>query len=65
LVLHGEDDQVVPVKDSAKKSAKLIRGATEIYYPGGAHGITATEPDRVNADLLEFAQKARKTFRAG
>jgi len=65
LVLHGEDDQVVPVKDSAKKSAKLIRGATEIYYPGGAHGITATEPDRVNADLLEFAKKARKTFRAG
>jgi non-heme chloroperoxidase len=65
LVLHGEDDQVVPVKDSAKKSAKLIRGATEIYYPGGAHGITATEPDRVNTDLLEFAKRAHKTFRAG
>jgi non-heme chloroperoxidase len=65
LVLHGEDDQVVPVKDSAKKSAKLIRGATEIYYPGGAHGITATEPDRVNADLLAFAKKGHKTFKAG
>ena len=36
LVLHGEDDQIVPVKDSAKKSAKLIKGAKEIYYPGRA-----------------------------
>lgn len=65
LVLHGEDDQVVPIKDSAKKSAKLIRSATEIYYPGGAHGITATQPDRVNADLLEFVKKGHKTFKAG
>ena len=54
LVLHGEDDQIVPVKDSAKKSAKLIKGAKEIYYPGAPHGITATHQDRVNADLLEF-----------
>jgi non-heme chloroperoxidase len=54
LVLHGEDDQIVPVKDSAKKSAKLIRGAKEIYYPGAPHGITATHQDQVNADLLEF-----------
>lgn len=60
LVLHGEDDQVVAVKDSAKKPAKLIRGAQEIYYPCGAHGITATQPDRVNADLLEFLKRARK-----
>jgi non-heme chloroperoxidase len=64
LVLHGEDDQVVPVKDSAKKSARLIRGATEIYYPGGAHGITATQPDRVNADLLAFLKKGHKAFKA-
>jgi non-heme chloroperoxidase len=64
LVLHGEDDQVVPVKDSAEKSAKLIQGATEIYYPGGAHGITATEPDRVNADLLAFLKTGRKTSQA-
>ena len=59
-MLHGEDDQIVPVKDSARKSAKLIRGAEEIYYPGGAHGITATEPDRVNSDLLEFLDNGRK-----
>jgi non-heme chloroperoxidase len=42
LVLHGEDDQIVPVKDSAKKSAQLIKGAKEIYYPGAPHGLTAT-----------------------
>jgi len=54
LVMHGEDDQIVPVKDSARKSARLIKGAKEIYYPGAPHGITATHQDKVNADLLEF-----------
>lgn len=57
LVLHGEDDQIVPVKDSAKKSARLIKGAREIYYPGAPHGLTATHQDRVNADLLAFIAK--------
>ena len=52
--MHGEDDQIVPVKDSAKKSAKLIKGAQEIYYPGAPHGLTATLQDQVNADLLGF-----------
>ena len=56
LVVHGEDDQIVPVKDSAKKSAKLIKGAKEIYYPGAPHGITATHQDQVNADLLAFLE---------
>ena len=54
LVLHGEDDQIVPVKDSAKKSTKLIKGAKEIYYPGAPHGLTATLQDQVNADLMAF-----------
>ena len=54
LVLHGEDDQIVPVKDSARKSAKLIKGAKEIYYPGAPHGLTATHADQFNADLLAF-----------
>jgi non-heme chloroperoxidase len=54
LVMHGEDDQIVPVKDSAKKSARLIKGATEIYYPGTPHGLTATHADQVNSDLLAF-----------
>src|SRR5512144_2952748 len=54
LVMHGEDDQIVPVHDSARKSARLIKGAKEIFYPGAPHGLTATLQDRVNADLLTF-----------
>jgi len=57
LVMHGEDDQIVPVKDSAKKSARLIKGAKEIYYPGAPHGLTATHQDQVNADLLAFIKE--------
>jgi non-heme chloroperoxidase len=58
LVMHGEDDQIVPVKDSAVKSARLIKGAKEIYYPGAPHGLTATHQDQVNADLLAFLKRA-------
>jgi len=54
LVLHGEDDQVVPVKNSAVKSARLIKGAKDVYYPGAPHGITATHQDQINAELLSF-----------
>ena len=64
LVLHGEDDQIVPVKDSAKKSARLIKGAKEIYYPGAPHGLTATHQDKVNADLLAFLKEAQKVSTA-
>jgi non-heme chloroperoxidase len=64
LVMHGEDDQIVPVKDSAKKSAKLIKGAKEIYYPGRPHGLTATHQDEVNADLLEFLKSVQKSRKA-
>ena len=60
LVMHGEDDQIVPVKDSARKSARLIKGAKEIYYPGAPHGLTATHQDQVNADLLKFLRTAAK-----
>jgi non-heme chloroperoxidase len=54
LVMHGEDDQIVPVHDSARKSARIIPGAKEIYYPGAPHGLTATHQHQVNADLLAF-----------
>src|SRR5262245_22903653 len=64
LVLHGEDDQIVPVKNSARKSAKLIKGAKEIYYPGAPHGLTSTLQDRVNADLLAFLKTAAKSAAA-
>ena len=60
LVMHGEDDQIVPVKDSARKSAQLIRGAVEIYYPGLPHGLTATHADIVNRDLLAFIQQGKR-----
>jgi non-heme chloroperoxidase len=54
LVLHGEDDQIVPVKDSAHKSAALITDVTEIYYPGAPHGLTDTHATQFNSDLLDF-----------
>ena len=54
LVLHGEDDQIVPVRDSARKSARMIKGAKDIYYPGAPHGITATHQDQINTELLAF-----------
>src|SRR5690348_14884067 len=64
LVMHGEDDQVVPIKDSAKKSAKLIKGAQKIYYPGRPHGLTATHQDEVNTDLLKFLRSVQQTRKA-
>ena len=54
LVLHGEDDQIVPVKESARKSARLIKGAKDVYIPNAPHGITGTHHDKVNAELLAF-----------
>ena len=63
LVLHGEDDQIVPVKDSAKKSARLIKGAKEIYYPGAPHGLTATHQDKINDDLLEFLEQEQQVLK--
>jgi non-heme chloroperoxidase len=58
LVLHGEDDQIVPIKDSAMKSARLIKGAKDVYYPGAPHGLTATLQDQVNAELLAFLRSS-------
>lgn len=54
LFMHGEDDQIVPIHDSAKKAVRLVKHARAIYYPGAPHGLTATLQDRVNADLLAF-----------
>lgn len=56
LVLHGDDDQVVPIENSAHKMAKLLPNAIVKEYPGLSHGFFATHPDRVNADLLAFVQ---------
>lgn len=53
LIVHGDDDQVVPIKISARASAKLIKDATLKIYKGGAHGLPTTEKDRLNSDLLD------------
>ena len=54
LIMHGLDDQIVPVKDAGEKSAKLVPGAKAIFYPGAPHGMTATLQEQINADLLAF-----------
>jgi non-heme chloroperoxidase len=54
LIIHGDDDQIVPIANSALLSSKLVKGAQLKVYKGGAHGICSTEKDRINADLLEF-----------
>jgi non-heme chloroperoxidase len=54
LILHGDDDQIVPIANSAMLSAKIVRNATLKVYKGGAHGMCTTRKDDVNADLLSF-----------
>jgi len=54
LILHGDDDQIVPIADSALLSAKLVKKATLKIYPGAPHGMCTTLKDQVNADLLAF-----------
>jgi len=54
LILHGDDDQIVPIGASAMLSAKIIKNATLKVYPGAPHGMCTTLKDQVNADLLAF-----------
>lgn len=54
LILHGDDDQIVPIDDSAKLSSKQIKNAVLKIYQGAPHGMCSILKDRVNADLLEF-----------
>ena len=54
LILHGDDDQIVPIDDSARLSAKIIKNATLKVYPGAPHGMCSTHKDQVNSDLLAF-----------
>ncbi|RXE47328.1 alpha/beta hydrolase [Chromohalobacter israelensis] len=56
LVMHGEDDQIVPIAASAHKAVKLLSNGTLKTYPDLSHGMFATHPERINADLLEFIQ---------
>jgi len=54
LILHGDDDQIVPIADSALLSSKIVKDATLKVYPGAPHGLMSTHKDQFNADLLSF-----------
>jgi non-heme chloroperoxidase len=65
LILHGEDDQIVPIGAAAMLSAKLVKGAALKVYPGAPHGICSTLKDQVNADLLAFFESEQSSAGAG
>jgi non-heme chloroperoxidase len=54
LIVHGKDDQTVPIDASARRTATMIPGATLLEYDGEAHGLNVTAPDKLNADLIDF-----------
>jgi non-heme chloroperoxidase len=54
LIMHGDDDQIVPIGASAMLSAKLVKNSTLKVYPGQSHGMCSTNKDQINADLLAF-----------
>jgi non-heme chloroperoxidase len=56
LIIHGDDDQIVPIDAAGKASAKLVKGSVLKIYPGGAHGLTDTAKDQLCADLLAYAK---------
>ncbi len=58
LVLHGEDDQIVPIDAAGRSSAKILKNATLRTYPGFPHGMPTTHADQINADLLAFFKGA-------
>ena len=65
LILHGEDDQIVPIAAAALQSSKLVKDATLKVYPGFPHGMPTTNADQINADLLAFVKStARKSSQA-
>jgi non-heme chloroperoxidase len=61
LILHGDDDQIVPIADSALLSAKIVKNAILKVYPGFPHGMCQTQKDVINADLLQFIQEAQQS----
>jgi non-heme chloroperoxidase len=60
LILHGDDDQIVPIGDSALLSAKLVKGATLKIIPGAPHGMCSTHKEQINAELLAFLQRSQQ-----
>ena len=64
LILHGDDDQIVPIADSAMLSAKLVKDATLKIIPGAPHGMCSTHKDQVNAELLAFFEGQKRSASA-
>ena len=60
LILHGDDDQTVPIEVTGLLAAKLVKGATLKVISGGSHGICSTHKDQVNAELLSFIQRSKQ-----
>jgi len=60
LVMHGDDDQIVPIGAAAFISAKILKSATLKVYPGFPHGMCTTNPDQINTDLLGFIQRTQQ-----
>jgi non-heme chloroperoxidase len=60
LIMHGDDDQIVPIGAAALQSSKLVKNATLKVYPGFPHGMPKTHADQINADLLAFVETAQK-----
>ena len=60
LILHGDDDQIVPIGASALLSSKLVKGATLKIIPGAPHGMASTLKDQINAELLAFLQRSQQ-----
>jgi non-heme chloroperoxidase len=60
LILHGDDDQIVPIGASALLSSKIVRGATLKVISGAPHGMCSTHKDQINAELLTFLQQSRQ-----
>jgi non-heme chloroperoxidase len=57
LIIHGDDDQIVPITDSAMLTAKLVKEATLKVYPGAPHGLCSTHKNQLNTDLLAFLRE--------
>lgn len=57
LIVHGDDDQIVPIDSSARAAAKIVKGAKLVVYPGAPHGLADTHKDRLNQDLLSFLRQ--------
>jgi non-heme chloroperoxidase len=60
LILHGDDDQIVPIGAAAMQSSKIVKGATLKVIPGAPHGLCSTLKDQVNAELLAFIQHSHQ-----